>query len=195
MKKLIIAFHAAICSFCMLAATSAATIVGTGNDSSFLVIEAEAFGVPLEYEFRYNFDSENPLDGYDLLTAILAFDSERLQATFIGFANGYFLDSITFNGITLKAPADYAQYWVQWVSGGISGHENPKPIAAGTWQYGDGMSAPARLHTPGSTDGYIFNDGSTPPSVEPVPEPSSALLLFAGGMALLTVRRKAASRV
>ncbi len=190
----------AICgSAAFLAAAHSAIVVGTGNDISYLVIEAAEFGAPLEYEFHYTFDAMAAIDSYTMITAIDAADAS-LSFDFTNYgtsdAPNYFLNSITYNSVT---PSDPDLFWAQWVSGGKSGYPTGVDIASGTWTSGSGVSAPYRTLTPGSWDGFIFNGEtdpnppydviSAPPSITPVPEPATLVLLAIGGIAVLWRRR------
>lgn len=74
-------------------------IIGTGDDVSYAVIEAEQFGAPLVYEYHYTYNPAKPPDGFDLFAAIDLADPNLS----LGFANlgdgespSYFLDSITY---------------------------------------------------------------------------------------------------
>jgi hypothetical protein len=175
-------------------AASAQTIVGTGNDSSFLILEADAFGAPLKFELRYDYNSASPLDAYDLLTAIdLA--SPELTFSFQNFgstdAPNYILDAVTFNSITLTNtpfPLD-GPFWSQFVSGGEAGYPTAGPVPFGEWNFGSGISRPFRELAPGSTDGFTFSEGDEP-SIAPIPEPSTWLLIGIGSTVLLLLRRK-----
>lgn len=188
----------ALCLAATLSTTSAQILtgsVGTGDDISYLVIQASDFGPdPLVYAYHYTYDSDNPLNSYELFTAIVGAEP-FLDASFINYGDSldpnYFLTAITFHGTTLTnvgAPT-YSPYWAQWVSGGEAGFPTAAPIAAGTWTLGSGMSAPYRFLAPGSWDGFIYNDGNTAPDISPVPEPTVLAFLGAGGFALLFRRR------
>lgn len=199
-KLLVVGWAVALLTFSF--SSHAATVVGTGNDISSVVIEAAAFGAPLIFEYHYTFDTGNPFDGYALFNFI---DSAvvELSFTWVNFGGGldgdgdpipdnFFLDSITYNSTTLTNTAwpDVGPYWAQWVAGGESGYPTASPIAMDVWNFGSGFSSPYRVIQPGSWDGVIFNDGDIPP-VEPIPEPS-ALLLFGAASAwmLRRFRRK-----
>lgn len=170
---------------------------GTGASVSYLTFEATAFGpTPLVFAYHYDYDPGNPLDGHALLTAIFDADS-LLSGSFMNYGNetepSYFLNSVTYNGITLtNTPApDYQPYWAQWVSGGSAGYPEAEPILSGVWDYGSGASWPYRLIAPGSWDGYVFDAGFTPPSASPVPEPSTLVLVAVGTLHLLRRKRHA----
>jgi len=174
---------------------------GSGADVSYLVIQAADFGPdPLIYAYNYDYNPANPLDGYALLTAI--FDADPLlSGSFINYGDeiepNYFLNSVTYDTMTLVntgAPA-FQPYWAQWVSGGEAGYPSAVPLALGAWEFGSGASAPYRYLTPGSWEGYIFNDGSAPPSVTPIPEPSAVILLAFGGLFLFVRTPHARQRI
>ena len=171
-------------------------LVGTGEDISYTVIEAEPFGAPLVYAYHYTYDPSAPLDGYALLSAIDAADPS-LSLSFLNFGTdespSYFLNEVTYGSTTLTSTPfpDIGPFWVQWVSGGKAGFPEASPIDAGTWLFGSGVSSPYRAIGPGSSDGFVFNIGDTPPSIDAVPEPQSAVLLLAGiTVVLWMVRRR-----
>lgn len=172
---------------------------GTGADTSYLVFQADAFGPnPLVFAYNYDYNPASPLDGYALLVAVFSADP-LLDGDFLNFGSpeepNYFLNSVTYDGLTLTntpAPA-FQPYWVQWVSGGEAGYPTAEPVDLGAWAFGSGASAPYRYLAPGSWDGYIFNDGSTPPSITPIPEPSAIILVALGG-GLFLLRRNSHAR-
>lgn len=172
--------------------SDAQTIIGTGDSSSYLVIEADDFGGSFVFEYRYTYDSLSPLNSYDLLTAIGAAQTE-FSFSFVNYGDeespNYFLNAISYfnsstsSTITLTStpfPLE-GPYWTQWASGGESGYPEAEPIAEGTWTYGSGISSPYRYIQPGSWDGYTFSATGVVPSITPVPEPSSFLLILAAG--------------
>jgi len=171
------------------------TIVGTGTSSSFLVIEAGVFGAPLVFEYRYTETPGLDLDTHVLLTAVDAADPD-LEFSFVNFGSdspSYFLDSITYNGTTLTNTPfpDVGPFWFQSVSGGLAGFPTGEPIASGTWSDGSGLSIPFRTIQPGSWDGFVYGDFGDYPSIAPVPEVSSLILLW-GGLAAVVffIRRR-----
>lgn len=175
-------------------------LVGTGEDFSYAVIEAEPFGAPLVYEYHYTYDPAAPLDGYALLSAIDSWD-DSLSLSFLNFGTdespSYFLNEVTYGSTTVESTPfpEIGAFWVQWVSGGAAGFPEASPIDSGTWSFGSGLSAPYREIGPGSWDGFVFNMGpdlgGPPPSIDPVPEPQSAVLLLAGiTVVLWMVRRR-----
>lgn len=168
---------------------------GTGSHYADLILQADAFGSdPLYY--RYYFSGAS-IDGYALVTATDdAFANVSFGLTNFGDEESpnWFLTSVTYNSTTLTntgAPT-FSPYWVQWVSGGSAGFPTGQPVAAGSWDYGSGMSDPYRTMTSGSADAYYFSDGSAPPSTlpQPAPEPSTWLLLGLGVVFLGTRRKR-----
>jgi len=171
----------------------AAMVVGTGPDSSYLVLEASAWGAPLVYEWRYSYDPLLPPDGYALLHAVVLADP-LLEIPGGGLINygtasdpSYFLNALTYNSITLTSAAapPWTPYWAQWISGGTGWNffaDEPVSVASGVWEFGSGMTDPYRQLAPGSWDAFFFSNGSTPPSVMPaaIPEPSAFLLISLG---------------
>lgn len=169
-------------------------VIGTGTDASYVVIEASAFGAPLVYEYRYDYDVLNPLTGYALMDAVDAVVMD-LEFTWVNYGTvddpNFFLNAVTYQSQTLvNTPfPDYGPYWAQWVSGGEAGYPSAAPIADGVWAYGSGSSAPYRYAAPGSWDGFVYNLGIDPPSVSPVPEPG-VLGLLALALGPLLWRRR-----
>ena len=200
MKKYLSLFAALVVA--LSAQTQAQTLTGTygtGADISYLVIESSSFSTTtLWYAFQYDYNPASPLDTYAMLSTIIAGDP-LLDAVFINYGDeespNYFLDSISYNGMTLTnvGSPTFSPYWGQWVSGGESGYPVAEPIAGGSWSFGSGLSAPYRYLTPGSWDGFIYNDGLTPPDFAPVPEPQSWLLILsASGLLVVRLARRRA---
>jgi len=173
----------------------AATLVGSGPDASFIVIEATEFLSPLLYEYHYTYNAIVPVDTYAVLTAIDAFDT-ALSFQFINFGTAqspnYFINAITLDTVTLTntgAP-DFSPFWFQSVSGGIAGFPNPAPIAGGVWSEGSGISSPSRTIEPGSWDGLVYGEFGDAPATAPVPEPAAWLLVALGGLLLVCRRHR-----
>ena len=191
------AFLAAILSALVVLYVSAKgqILIGTGEDVSYAVIEAEPFGAPLVYEYHYTYNPSAPLDGYSLLSAIDSAEAD-LNLSFLNFGSeespNYFLNSITYGSTTVTSTPfpEIGPFWVQWASGAEAGYPEASPIASGVWSFGSGISAPYRTIGPGSWDGFVFNMGDTPPSISPVPEPQSAILLLAGITVVLWMLRR-----
>ncbi len=157
--------------------------IGTGTASSYLVIQAPAFGT-LFYEVFYNFNPSIDLDSYYLLGLVDA-ALPQIQFDISNFGSpespNYFLNGITYNGTTLtgvSAPP-FEPFWYQSVSGGENGYPTVVPIASGAWQEGGGLSY--RYITPGSWDGFVYGSYGDAPTIAPVPEPGVYALLVIGG--------------
>lgn len=174
-----------------LVSNAANTVVGTGSDTSYIVLESGNLGV-LTYEVRYD-ASSGPHDTKFLLDQVLAGDSSISMA----FSNwgspsepNYSLDSITSNSVTEAASfSPPFVYWAQWVSGGEAGYPSAVPVSSGSWSYGSGLSSPYRLIAPGSWDAFVYSDGSSAPSPTLVPETSSLLLAPLGALVVFRRRR------
>jgi hypothetical protein len=186
---------AALVGPCLLssAAKAATIVVGAGPDSSFLVLESPNLGART-YEVHYTYSSSASQDGYTLLSRVLLSDP-TLTAGLVNYgtvlAPNYIVNSFTFNSITETSTASspYVPSWAHWVSGGAAGYPSASPIASGTWDFGSGISSPYRLIAPGSWDALFYSNGSTLPSIAPIPEASSALFGIVGSLLLFRRRR------
>ncbi len=190
----------AIVQLISLSKASAQIQVGSGDVSSFLVIEAVEFGAPLVFQWNYTYVPSNPFTTADMLVAV---DLASIELDLTILYGGTFLDAMTYNSITLTnefAPP-YSPFWAQWVSGGTSG----SPLVAkpsGVWNTGYGITS--RELEPGSWDGFIFNgayDSNPPydvisaaPTTAPVPESSSLILLALSISLFVYVRKSIYSR-
>jgi hypothetical protein len=188
---------AVLAGVCLLPSISRAAYinVGTGNDTSYLVLESPNLGTQT-YAVNYTYDMNQPQDGYFLLSQVAQATTSTLTMDIINYGSGtpnYILNSITFNGTTEinASSSPYTPYWAQWVSGGEAGYPSESPVASGTWSFGSGLSDPYRLIVPGSTDALYFSDGNTAPTVAPIPETSSAMLSIIGSLVIFKRRRRA----
>ena len=191
-------FLAVLAGLCLLPSVSnaAISVIGSGPDSSFLVLESPNLGVRT-YEVHYTYNSGSAQDSYFLLNVVLSSDS-LLTAAIGNFgtpsAPNYYVNSFTTNSITETSVSSppYIPYWAQWVSGG-TGFQNPDysfnsgAAPAGIWSSGYGIST--HLVTPGSWDALFYSDGNTQPSVAPIPETSSVLLGVLGVLVVFKRRR------
>lgn len=180
---------------------SAQVLVGSGSNSSYLVIEAADFGAPLVYEFRYNYDPLSPLTTTDMLVAV---DAADLDLSFELLYGGAFLNSVTYLSMTLTNSIiePYSPFWAQWVSGGESGAPLA-PLPDNVWS--EGFGPMNRTLEPGSWDGFVFNGAygpppdyaliSAPPSVSPIPEPGTVVLLALSAAGGFLLRRRQHSGV
>lgn len=178
-------------AFAAGSARAALISIGSGPDSAYFVLESTNIG-SRTYEIHYDHSSSGALDGYALLQTIDLFEAD-LSVLAFNFGSeeepNYFVNSITWQGVTEANAGDFSAYWAQFVAGGQSGFPTASPKPGGVWTFGDGLSSPYRIVEPGSWDGLIFGDGSVAPSVNPVPEPASALLALGGLLAFLKRRR------
>lgn len=197
MKKLfLILLASAGISLTPASAQTITATVGTGADTSYVLIEATAFsGSPLIFAYQYDYNPADPFDTYTMLSLIDAALPE-LSFTYANYGTpeepNMFLGAVTWQGFTLTNTPwpEFGPYWVQWVSGGQSGYPEAEPIPAGVWSYASGISTPYRLVEPGSWDGFVYNEGFTGPSVAPVPEPGSVVLVLAGAGVFVLRRRR-----
>lgn len=197
MKKLfLILLATAGISFTSAQSQTITATIGSGANTSYLVIEAPDFGAPLTFAYLYDYNPADPFDTYTMMVAIDAALPD-LEFDFDVFGTpedpSYFLNAITYQSETVTSTQwpDVGPFWAQWVSGGQSGYPEAEPIDSGTWSFGWGVSSPYRYVEPGSWDGFVYNDGVAPPSVSPVPEPSSMLLIVCAA-GVLSLRRRSA---
>lgn len=183
--------------FCLLSLeTDAANIlVGSGPDTSYFVVESPNIGVRT-YEINYTYDATADQDGFFLLDALLTADTD-LSADLSNFGTAsepnFIVNSFTFDSVTETSASSspFVPFWAHWVAGGDAGFPTANPVADGTWTSGSGISSPFRLIEPGSSDALFFSDGSTQPSVAPIPEPSVICMLASGALLVLRRRRTA----
>jgi hypothetical protein len=188
---------AALAGLCLHPAISHAAVltVGTGNDTSFLVLESPNLG-SRTYEIRYTYDSGLPQTAKFLIDQVLAAES-TLTVAFLNFGTAespnFFVDSVSLAGIPESGSfAPPWTFWAHWVAGGLGFMDSgfnfqPGAPPHNTWVSGFGIST----HTiaPGSWDALVLSDGNSPPAVA-IPEPASVLLVsLASG--LLWIRRRA----
>ena len=143
----------------------------SGANTAYMVID---FG-PESFAFGVLFDES--ISGWDLLT-IVDNESELLEVDADFFEGiGWFLNSITYNGIVGD---EFGTWWSYWVS---TNGEN--------WSFSENEGASARMVGDGDWDGWSWSDGWPPvPGLDtPVPEPMT-LGLLAGGVMMLRLRRK-----
>lgn len=181
---------AALVGACLTISVSqaATTVVGSGADTSFLVLNSPNLG-ERTYEIHYTYDSGGSQDAYFLLQQVIASDAS-LVVTVNNFGTltdpNFFVSSINGEANTTAPPY---LYWAHWVAGG-NGYQNPDytfnpgPVAEGEWSIGYGVST--HQIAPGSWDALVFSDGS----VLPVPETSSLLIGVAGALVFLNRRRR-----
>ncbi len=169
---------------------SAAVIdIGNGAQTYHFVLESPNIGVR-----QYAVHLDGATDAYDLIYAVSAEDAAiSMSITNWGSPTqpNYFVNSITYNGVTEAntTSSPWVPSWGHWVSGGQAGYPTASPVVSGTWSSGSGISSPYRLVELGSWDALVYGDSTTQPSVVPVPEPSVALLLGAGLLAIARRRR------
>jgi hypothetical protein len=185
-----------IAGACLLPSVSSAatTVVGTGPDTSYFVLESPNLGIRT-YEIHYTYNAGNPQDAFFLLNQVLAADLS-VTASILNFGTptepNLFVNSFTFNLITETSASSspFVPFWAHWVAGGEAGFPTAAPVTTSDWVAGSGISSPFRLIAPGSSDALYFSDGNTKPSISPIPEPSVALAALLGSFVWLASRRK-----
>ncbi len=181
-----------IAGACLLpsVSTAATILVGSGPDTSFLVLESPNLGART-YEIHYTYNASASQDAYFLLSQVVTFDSNYTLDLNNDYgtpsAPNYFLNSINYNSVAEAGAGPL--YWAHWVARGQAGYPTASPKPAGTWSFGSGISSPYRLIAPDSWDALYFSNGSSAPSVAPVPETSSALLTLLGSLMIFRRRR------
>jgi hypothetical protein len=176
-------------TLCLHAAQASTIVIGSGPDSSFFLIESPNVG-SRTYQIHYTYDPFDPKDGAFLLQQIVGSDSS-VQFEIFGTSN-IFVNSITYNGVTETGVSEppYEPYWAHWVAGGAAGFPEAEPVAAFVWSSGSGLSGPYRVIEPGSWDALKYSDFSTHPTIQPVPEPSGALVLCSAVLIVAGYRRR-----
>jgi len=176
--------------------TAANIIVGTGSDTSYLILESTNLGVR-SYEVHYTYNSSAPQDSAFLVGQAVAGDS-ALGVSLSDFGNAqfpvnYYVDYFSLNGTQEWGSSSPPwTWWAHWVAGGL-GYQNPDTTynsgaaADDSWTLSWGIST----HTiqPGSSDALFLSDGMAQPSVAPIPETSSALLAILGSVVIFKRRR------
>ncbi|MEO5917503.1 MAG: hypothetical protein ABIS50_24960 [Luteolibacter sp.] len=183
-----------IAGACLLPSVSSAaiTVIGSGPDSSYLILESPNLGIQT-YEIHYTYNSLNPQDAWFLLSQVATEESYTVAKTNYGSESepNYYISSI--NGETGTSTFPYL-YWAHWVSGGL-GFQGPGPDynydpgvpPLESWTAGYGVST--HLIAPGSSDALVYSDGSSQPSFAPIPETSSAVLGVLGSFVIFRRRR------
>lgn len=190
-------FLGALASLCLFPSLCPAAniVVGTGNDTSYLILQSTNLGVRT-YEIHYTYNAAVPRDALFLLSSAAASDP-ALGYSLVNYgtesAPNYFLDSISLNGVPESGSfAPPWTWWTHWVAGGWGSEAptydfDPGPVAFGTWKVGYGISS--RTIEPGSSDLLFLSDGSVAPAFSPIPEPASLVLLASGSFLIFRRRR------
>ncbi len=192
---------AVIAGACLIPSISHAAniIVGSGSDTSYLILESTNLGVRT-YEVHYTYNASAPQDSAFLIAQAVAGDS-ALGVSLGDFPTEQFPVNKFVNYFSLNSVEEWGSssppwtYWAHWVAGGL-GYQNGDPDydfnsgapAAESWTLSYGIST----HTiaPGSSDALFLSDGNSAPSVAPIPETSSALLAVLGSVVIFKRRRK-----
>lgn len=191
---------AVIAGACLIPSISHAAniIVGSGSDTSYLILESTNLGVRT-YEVHYTYNASTPQDSAFLIAQAVAGDS-ALGVSYSDFPNDDFPVNLFVNYFSLNNVEEWGSssppwtYWAHWVSGGL-GYQNdetfdfnPDAPPSGSWTLSFGIST-HRIE-PGSSDALFLSDGNSAPSVAPIPETSSALLAVLGSVVIFKRRRK-----
>lgn len=175
--------------------------IGSGSAVSYFTLQSPNIGVR-QYAVRYDQATATPAGGSFLLDRI---DQNDPDITFLlndfGTASqpNEFFSAVTFNGVTESNDfSPGGSTFSHWVAGGEAGAAglgvpDPEPIDNATWTLGAGLSVNFRLIADGSNDALVFAPSQTQPSVAPIPEASSSLLIALSLTFLLTRRKCGAS--
>jgi len=163
--------------------------VGSGPDVSYLLIDESALSsAPLLFEYRYSFDSNNPISGYELLGLVAnATDLDFTTTYYPSYGNA--LESLSYglSNVASEYRTDGSgTYWSYYLNGGLD--NGLAPVLVNQWNYANyGMEL--RTLSPGSWDAWTISSYDAAyttfesfPSVTPsaVPEPKSLLFVFMG---------------
>ena len=191
------ALTGALCLVVSAPLQAALLTIGSGPDTSYFTLETPNVGLR-QYAIRYEAASAGPAGGTFLLDLIDARDP-AISFVILDFGSpsqpNEFFSSLTFNGVTENNDfSPGGSTFTHWVAGGEAGAAGlgapaPAPMDPDTWELGAGLSVNFRLLADGSNDALVFAPSQTQPSVAPLPEPSSAILMCLG-LAFLVTRRK-----
>lgn len=190
---------AVLAGTCLFPSVSQAAniIVGTGSDTSYLILESTNLGVRT-YEVHYTYNASAPQDSAFLVAQAVAGDS-ALGVSLDDYGNAqfpvnYFVNYFSLNSVEESGSSSPPYiYWAHWVAGG-AGFQNPDgsynsgAAPAASWTLSYGIST--HLIQPGSSDSLFLSDGLVEPSVAPIPETSSALLAILGSVVIFKRRRE-----
>lgn len=163
--------------------------VGSGSDVSYLLIDESALSsAPRLFEYRYTFDSNNPISGYELLRLVAnATDLDFTTTYYLSYGNA--LESLSYgpSNVASEYRTDGSgTYWSYYLNGGLD--NGLAPLLVNQWNYANyGMEL--RTLSPGSWDAWTISSYDAAyttfdsfPSVTPtaVPEPKSLLFVCMG---------------
>jgi hypothetical protein len=164
--------------------------VGSGSDVSYLLIdESTLSSAPLLFAYRYTYDSNTPIKGYELLQLVdnLTADLDFTMTYHIEY--GHALESISYgtSSVGSEQREDLSgTYWSHFLNGGLDNGQ--PPTSSDDWNYAlNGMDL--RTLSPGSMDAWTmsyYDEAYTTfksfPSVTPtsIPEPKSLLIVCMG---------------
>lgn len=191
-------FLAVLAGYCLspLVSYAANFIVGSGNDTSYLILESTNLGVRT-YEVHYSYNPTTPQNSAFLIAQAVAGDP-ALGVSLADYPTpqfpvNYFVNYFALNNVQeLGSSSPPWTYWAHWVAGGAGYQDtnfnyNSGPVDAASWTTSYGIST----HTiqPGSSDSLFLSDGIAAPSAAPIPECSSALLAILGSVIVFKRRR------
>ena len=167
--------------------------VGSGSDVSYLLIdESTLSSAPLLYEYRYTFDSNNLLTGFDLIQAVAAYPKTGLSIGTSSTSWGNQLQAITYQGHTITAANGFGiasgSYWSYYGAGGLENDGYSTVPDPTQWSYAD-VGSENRFISPDSIDGWTLasyvNGGLSPSdSIDVSPSVSIAAIPETGSRAL-----------
>jgi hypothetical protein len=208
----------ALAFLCLSVAMPKAAVItkdyGTGSDTTYLLLQFEASPDQVLYTYHFTYNASNPLTGAELFTALDSADS-ALSVTYGGTASSnFYVTNVSYNGYSepTSTQTSNGSSWTYFDSGGLEqaldSNFQPIPgqynsVPSGSWQIAN-VGASNRVIQPNSWDGWVlgtwnydsntsnFSYTGAQPVLEPVPEPSTFVLLSLAGVAIFVLRRRRA---
>jgi hypothetical protein len=218
-KTIRIKFAAIALAFLSLSAagTKAAVITkdyGTGSDTTYLLLQFEASPDQVLYTYHFTYNAANPLTGAALFTALDSADSQLSITYSRSVSSNFYATNVTYNGYSepTNTQTSNGSSWTYFDSGGLEqaldSNFQPIPgqynsVPSGSWQIAN-VGGSNRIIQPNSWDAWVlgtwdFNSNTSnysytgaQPVLEPVPEPSTFVLIGLGGILGFALRRRRA---